>query len=864
MTLKKYHEKRKFDQTPEPKGQEEPSQGPLRFVVQMHQASRLHYDFRLELEGTLKSWAVPKGPSLDPEERRLAVMVEDHPLDYRTFEGVIPKGNYGAGTVMVWDEGVYHARQTSDPAKSEKILREGLQKGHITIIVSGKKLKGEFALVKLKKGEDNAWLWLKKRDEFATNQDVTEFDRSVMSNRTLEEIARDAPQSGEIWRTKKGSPGLDLSDAPASKILNKIRPMLATSVERPFDRVGWVFEIKWDGYRAIAEVDSRGVRLYSRNQLSLEERFKPLVDALQGLAHEAVLDGEVVAIDEAGKPHFQLLQNYQKTGAGRLAYYVFDLLYLDGHDLRRLPLLRRKALLQQIISNVPHVELSDHIEDHGVAFFNLVSQKGLEGIIAKDGKSPYQEAQRSSYWLKVKTHLRQEAVIGGFTQPRGGRKNFGALLLGVYEDDELIYIGHTGTGFNERDLAEIRSSLEPLIQKTCPFKKRPVANAPVRWVRPELVCEVTFSEWTADGVLRHPVFVGMREDKAALSVRQEKPAPATNSIKDSQEVQEPEEGKTLMRQATLRKSKGGASGKDQEDVSIEGHVLKLTNLNKIYWPREKYTKRDLISYYREIAPVILPYLKDRPQSLHRHPDGIEKESFYQKNVEHQPAWVKTIKIHSDSEKKDVNFLICQDEATLVYLANLGCIELNPWSSRLGMLERPDYLVIDLDPEDTSFDQVIEAAIAVRKTLEQAGVEGLCKTSGKTGLHIYVPLAARYTYDQAKQFAEIIARLAHRKLPRSTSIVRNPAKRHKKVYLDFLQNRHGQTLAAPYSVRPAPGATVSTPLMWQEVTRGLDPAKFSIRTFAKRLEKIGDLWQPVLGTGIDIIKCLDRLPSVTKD
>ena len=864
MTLKKYHEKRKFDQTPEPKGQEEQGQGLLRFVVQMHQASRLHYDFRLELEGTLKSWAVPKGPSLDPEEKRLAVMVEDHPLDYRSFEGVIPKGNYGAGTVMVWDEGVYHARQTSDPAESKKILKEGLQKGHITIIVAGKKLKGEFALVKLKKGEDNAWLFLKKRDEFATNQDVTEFDRSVKSNRTLEEIARDAPQSGEVWRTKKSDPGLDLSDAPASKMLHHIRPMLATAVEKPFDRSEWIFEIKWDGYRAIAEVDSAGVRLYSRNQLSLEERFKPIVDTLQSLAHEAVLDGEVVVVDEAGKAHFQLLQNYQKTGAGQLVYYVFDLLYLDGHDLRRLPLMRRKALLQQIISNLPQVVLSDHIEEHGVAFFNLVSQRGLEGIIAKDARSPYQEGQRSAYWLKVKTHLRQEAVIGGFTQPRGGRKNFGALLLGVYEGDELIYIGHTGSGFNERDLAEIRSKLEPLIQKNCPFKNRPVANAPVRWVQPELVCEVTFSEWTADGVLRHPVFVAMREDKAALSVQREKPAPQADSIKDSQEQPEPRGREESTRQTPLTGSRKGVGHKDQEDVSIDGHVLKLTNLNKVYWPREKYTKRNLISYYREIAPFILPYLKDRPQSLHRHPDGIEAESFYQKNVDHQPAWVKTIKIHSDSEKKDINFLICQDEATLVYLANLGCIELNPWGSRLGMLERPDYLVLDLDPEDISFDQVVEAAIAVRKTLEKGGVEGLCKTSGKTGLHIYVPLGARYTYDQGRQFAEIIARLVHRTLPRSTSIVRNPARRQKKVYLDFLQNRHGQTLAAPYSVRPSPGATVSTPLMWQEVKKGLDPARFTIRTLAKRLEKVGDLWRPVLGSGIDIVKCLDRLPSATED
>jgi bifunctional non-homologous end joining protein LigD len=851
MSLKKYQAKRKFDQTPEPEGQEVRSQGPLRFVVQLHRASHLHYDFRLELDGTLKSWAVPKGPSLNPDDKRFAVMVEDHPLDYRTFEGVIPKGNYGAGSVMVWDEGTYHSRQTADRTESERILKEGLQKGHITFVVYGKKLRGELALVRLKKGEENGWLLLKKRDEFATDRDVTEFDRSVASNRTLEEISEGAVRAGEIWPATKKQAAVDLSDAPKSNMPHSVRPMLATTVENPFDRPGWFYEIKWDGYRAIAEVEGQKVRLYSRNQLSLEERFAPLVESLQLLGCEAVLDGEVVVVDETGKPQFQLLQNYQKSRQGQLVYFVFDLLYLNGHDLRKLPLTRRKELLFQSLPSLPHVQLSDHIEQHGVDFFKIASGRGLEGIIAKDATSPYLEGRRTLSWLKVKTHRRQEAVIAGFTRPQGGRKNFGALILGVYDHDNLVYIGHTGTGFGEKTLAEIYSRLEPLVQPTCPFKKRPVTNAPVRWVRPELVCEVTFQEWTEEALMRHPVFVGMRDDKKPLSVRREKPEPVARIPAGERQPRKP-------RPLALKKSAALASHRDDEQLSIDGHVLKLTHLNKVYWPAEKYSKRDLVNYYLEVAPFILPYLKDRPQSLNRHPDGIESEGFYQKNVENPPSWIKTVKVHSDSGQKDINFLLCQEEATLVYLANLGCIELNPWSSRVGVLEQPDYLVIDLDPEDIDFDQVIEAAQVVHEILEHAEALSVCKTSGKTGLHIYVPLGARYTYEQARNFGEIIARLAHRKLPKSTSVVRSPTKRQKRVYLDFLQNRQGQTLAAPYSVRPVPGAVVSTPLSWSEVKPGLDPTQFTIRTLPKRLEHVLDLWSPVLSAGIDFSKCLDRL------
>jgi bifunctional non-homologous end joining protein LigD len=842
MGLRQYRQKRQFEATPEPPGKERPKPGPLRFVVQKHQATRLHYDLRLELKGTLKSWAIPKGPSVNPQDKRLAVMVEDHPLEYQYFEGIIPKGNYGAGTVMVWDAGTYHSRQTTDREESEKLLEEGLRKGHITFILEGRKLKGEFALVKLKAGDENAWLLLKKRDEFASLKDVTLEDRSVLTHRTLEEIAAASPSNpAPESKRNKNPPALDLSDAPKSKMPRNVKPMLATLAQKPFNRPGWLFEIKWDGYRAIAEVEKGRVRLYSRNQLSLEDRFGPIVEALRDLGHDAVLDGEVVVVDETGKPNFQWLQNYPGLIQGQLLYYVFDLLYLDAHDLCKLPLVRRKDLLKRVSLPSPRVQVSDHIEEEGIPLFKAASKRGLEGIVAKDGESRYLEGRRSTYWLKVKTHHRQEAVIGGFTQPRGSRSAFGALLLGVYAGKDLIFIGQVGTGFSERTLAEVRSRLNPLIQKTCPFKEKPKTSTPVSWVKPKLVCEVKFQNWTAEGLLRQPVFLGLREDKTARDVHREIP-----------EEVSPE-----------TKPKPAGKGKESEEVLIGGRLLKLTNLQKIYWPKEKYTKGDLIAFYREIGPYILPYLKDRPLSLHRHPDGIEREGFYQKDLKDSPSWLQTVKLHSESGKRDIRYALCQDEASLIYLANLGCIEFNPWSSRLGTLERPDYVVIDLDPGEAQLDPVVEAALQVKKVLERGGAQGFCKTSGKRGLHVYVPLGARYSYDQALRFAEIIANLVQADLPESTTLARSPAQRKGRVYLDYLQNRRSQTVAAPYAARPYPKATVSTPLKWEEVKPGLDPSRFTIRTLRDRLARVGDLWKPVLGPGVDILQCVDRLRPALK-
>jgi bifunctional non-homologous end joining protein LigD len=528
MGLKEYESKRKFEETPEPEPVQRPPGDHLVFVVHKHAARALHYDLRLELEGVLKSWAVPKGPSLDTALKRLAVMVEDHPFDYRDFEGVIPEGNYGAGSVIIWDRGFYQHPAAKDREESEKLLLDGLNKGNMKFVLAGEKLRGEFALVKTKM-DGKSWLLLKKKDNFATKEDILQENRSVASQKTLEEVAAGNPESASRQskinqiRQREAMESEDLQEAPVTPMPHGLKPMLATLVREPFDHPEWLFEVKWDGYRAIAEIRDGDVSLYTRNQISLNKKFFPITEALQKFGFEAVLDGEIVVVDDQGRPDFQMLQNYQKTGSGHLLYYVFDLLYFRGHDLTHLPLLRRKELLKKILPADKYLKFSDHVGKEGVLFFQVVKEKGLEGIVAKHSQSAYLMGRRSRQWLKVKTQLAQEGVIAGFTAPRGGRKYFGSLVLGVYEGDELIYIGHSGGGFGAENLVKIYKRLQPLIQKECPFKIEPPADTPVTWVKPQLVCEVAFSGWTEDGLMRHPVFSRLREDKAAREVVLEMP-----------------------------------------------------------------------------------------------------------------------------------------------------------------------------------------------------------------------------------------------------------------------------------------------------------------------------------------------------
>ena len=526
--LKEYEAKRQFEQTPEPKPVPGRPGNQLIFVVQKHAARRLHYDLRLELAGVLKSWAVPRGPSLDPAVKRLAVMVEDHPLDYQDFEGVIPEGNYGAGPVIVWDRGFYHHPAAKDRKESEQLLLDGLRKGDVKFVLEGKKLRGEFALVKTAK-DAKSWLLLKKKDSSAPPGDILNDNRSVVSHKTLEEIAAANPKSsstpkkiGQI-RRHEAMESDDLEAAPVKPMPHGIKPMLATLVKEPFDHPDWLFEVKWDGYRAIAEIEAGKVSLYTRNRISLNKKFLPITEALQKLSFEAVLDGEIVVVDDQGRPDFQMLQNYQKSGKGYLIYYVFDLLYFTGHDLTSLPLLNRKELLEKILPADKHLKCSDHVAKEGVLFFQVVKDKGLEGIVAKHSRSPYRMGRRSRQWLKIKTQLTQEGVIAGFTEPKGGRRYFGSLVLGAFSGDELVYLGHSGGGFGEESLKDIYERLQPLIQKDCPFATNPTPNTPVTWVKPQLVCEVTFAGWTEEGLMRQPVFSRLREDKDAREVVRETP-----------------------------------------------------------------------------------------------------------------------------------------------------------------------------------------------------------------------------------------------------------------------------------------------------------------------------------------------------
>jgi bifunctional non-homologous end joining protein LigD len=544
MGLEAYQEKRKFQKTPEPKPKLRRKGESLSFVVQKHAARAVHYDLRLEMGGVLKSWAVPKGPSLNPSVKRLAVMVEDHPLDYRDFEGLIPEGNYGAGGVIIWDRGIYRHPSAGNGREGERLLAEGLRKGDLKFVLEGEKLRGEFALVKTRQDE-KSWLLIKKRDHFATPEEILAQNRSAASGRTLEEISETGQQrtfrekKRALIRLREALEADDLNDAPMKPMPRRIEPMLATLIREPFDHPDWFFEVKWDGYRAIAEVREAGVSLYSRNGISLSRKFHPILETLRGLAFEAVLDGEIIVANGRGDPDFQMLQDYPKSGKGQLLYWVFDLIHFAGRDLMSLPLVRRKELLKRILPSAPNIKFSDHVVKEGILFFKAAQERGLEGIMAKHAQSTYRPGARSRKWLKVKTQLVQEGVIAGFTQPRGSRRYFGTLVLGVFMRDELIYIGHAGGGFTTRELKEIREKLGRLIQKRCPFRMEPKTNAPVTWVKPELVCEVAFHGWTVEGLMRQPVFLRLREDKSAREVIREEPdssPPASSDAPDGQET----------------------------------------------------------------------------------------------------------------------------------------------------------------------------------------------------------------------------------------------------------------------------------------------------------------------------------------
>lgn len=813
MTLKDYRKKRSTS-SPEPHGEKRRrtnKTAPLTYVIQKHAASHLHWDLRLEAGGVLMSWAVPKEPTMDSSVKRLAIHVEDHPLEYGSFEGTIPKGHYGAGTVEIWDKGTYTVDGDSREDQ-ERSIKKQMAKGELRFTLHGARLHGEYLLVRLHRDQpDKEWLLMKAKEN-----DKKRFKTDAV------------PRS--IQGVKAAMP-------------HDVKPMLAHLVNEAFDSPDWLFEVKWDGYRAIAEVNGKSTRIYSRNLLSFSDKFPTIMTSLRKLKVRAVLDGEIVILDKQGRSQFQMLQNYLNSGEaeGSLQYCIFDILYCDGRDLRKLPLTARKELLQSLLKSVsdPLLHYSDHVETQGKKFFNLVKKQDLEGIIAKEMASEY-VSRRSQSWLKIKSHQRQEVVIAGYTEPRGSRKNLGALIIGVHKAGKFLYAGHVGGGFTQSSLKEMHRLLQPLRTEKCPFKTVPHTNMPVTWVKPSLVCEVAFQEWTKEGIMRQPIFKGLRRDKPARNVKKELPIP--NKVKS---VTRQSNNSTILTPGQYKHS------------DIE------TNRSKVYWPKSKLTKGDLLDYYEAIAPIILPYLKDRPLVMNRFPEGIASESFYQKEAPKQlPEWMPTITVpHSE---KMIRYLTINSVESLLYAVNLGSIELHTFMSRAQSLNEPDFIALDLDPENLTFDHVVEVAQVTHRLLDELQIAHVCKTSGKRGLHICIPLGAKYQYDQAAEFAKLLATLIHQKIPDQTSLIRNPKKRQKLVYIDFLQNSRTKTVVAPYSVRPVEPATVSTPIDWKELNGKLDPTDFTIKTLLKRVARKGDLFRVAIGRGVNVAKCLARLEALQQN
>jgi bifunctional non-homologous end joining protein LigD len=749
---------------------------------------------------------------------------------------------------------------------------------------------------------------MKLEDQYATSKDFIAKDKSVLSGKTIAEMEESpdkvygqpvvkknsiSKNKGKKSRNAAEIISNQLEEVPKKKtaetqkqaynitdLLKKspkqvfyttVQPMLATLIDEPFDDQNWVYEVKWDGYRAVAFMKNGKIELKSRNDKSFNEKFYPVYDTLKSIAINAVLDGEIVVLEKNGTANFAALQNWRSEADGDLVYYVFDILWYDGKDLKGLSLLERKAILKEVMPQNDLILLSEHFDTSGVGFLNEAKKLGIEGIMAKRKESVYHIHERSADWLKIKANRRQEVVIGGFTKNEGSSKLFSSLLVGLYEGKKLIYTGKVGTGFSAKLQQELIAQFKPLVTKNSPFDDEPDINkssrfrprpphAAVTWLHPNLVCEVSFTEMTGDGLMRHPSFVGMRNDKNAKKVILEEEL-AVNEIIGEQSKEGDGMRKNSKEGSSDKKNyKTMLNPKDKTQVQkVNGHELKFTNLDKLFWPDEKITKRDLINYYEQAAPFILPYLKDRPQSMNRYPNGIKEEGFYFKDVtDTAPEWAETYLYQSEADGRDRHYLVGKDEATLLYMANLGCIEMNPWSSTVGKPDNPTFCIIDLDPDKNTFDQVIETAQLTKQLLDDMAVPSYCKTSGSTGLHIYIPLGNKYNYDQSKEFAHIIVTLIHAELPDYTSLERTVRARKGKMYLDFLQNRPHATIAAAYSVRPKPGATVSMPLHWDEVKKGLKISDFTLFNAIQRMHQLGDIFKPVLGKGIDLKKVIDTL------
>ena len=795
------------------------------------------------MEGVLRSWAIPKGPSLNPAEKRLAMETEDHPIDYGEFEGVIPKGNYGAGNVIIWDNGTY---EMVDPDTPEK----GWKKGKLHFILHGKKLRGEWVLVRGSR-DPRQWIFFKVRDDHASTAiDITVArPESIISGSMVNDIGQKSRSRQWVTPIERELERFDMKKAGRSPVPKVTQPMLATLIEKAFNDENWIFELKLDGMRAVVVKSGPNVEMWTRNGKSLTNRFPVLKSALMELpADAAVLDGEIVALDEKGQAHFNLIQpRIHLSRAKDIAeadqripvyFYAFDLLYLNGYDLMKFPLVQRKAVLQKLISdNSGWVRFADHVEGSGVEFFKAVEKHGLEGIVAKHKNSPYQQG-RSKYWQKIKTMHTDHFVVGGFTPPEGSRKYFGALLLGLYKDSDLIYVGRAGGGFDDRTLVDVQKALKPLITKVLPFKEVPAELRKATGVEPRLVCEVRFNEWTSDLKLRAPIFHGFRDDVDPQDCRLETSLPAGDL-------------------AGMHSSPPQLSAKRSAE---EGN---FTNREKVFWPEDGYTKGDLIDYYDKISPYIIPHLLDRPLVFERFPNGIHGESFYQKDApDYTPQWIRTQKIYSEDVDRDIRYFVGADRDQLLYIANTGNIQQNPWMSRVQHLDYPDYLVFDLDPVEAPFSTVQTVALVLKETLDELHLRAYAKTSGASGIHVHLPvLENTFTYEEVRIFAEAIASIVVQRAPEHATIERVVRKRESHhVYMDYLQNIRGKTVASVYSPRPRPRAPVSTPLKWEELKRTIDPTEFTIKTVFKRLDKFGDLFEKALTDRQDISAFLETLAT----
>ncbi|HEU5363830.1 MAG TPA: DNA ligase D [Gaiellaceae bacterium] len=769
MSLSEYRRKRRAGQTPEPfTGAERSSVQPI-FVIQRHDARRLHYDFRLERDGALASWAVPKGVPLEPGARALAVHVEDHPLEYASFHGEIPQGQYGAGTVEIWDDGTYE-------------LLEEKRNGQLTFELHGRRLHGRWTLVPAHlDGKEENWLLIKGHDE-----------------------------DGEV-------------------VQGSYRPMLASLDTRVPHGDGWTFEVKFDGYRAVAYIRGAECRLVSRNGNDLTGRFPEIAKALVKAVKSphAVVDGEVTRIDTSGRTSFSELQR----GEGPLVYYAFDLLELDGEPLVELPLRERKERLRGLLDGrVKSVAFSEGFDD-GEALFQVAEERQFEGVIAKRLDSTYKVGRRTRDWLKIKTENADEFVVAGYTRGAGRRANtFGSLVLAVNEGTELRYVGNVGTGFDDAEIRKLLTLLRPLHTDASPFPVVPkmprVRKGDVQWVEPRLVAQVRYGEWTHDGHLRHPAYQGIREDKEAAEVVAPQP------IED-----------------VIRKGK---------------RELRLSNLDKPFWPEEGITKGDLLRYYRAIAPALLPHLKDRPFTMRRYPDGAYGEAFFQKDApKHMPDWIPTFRALVSTRdkartKKWIDFPLVNDELALLWMVNMGCIDMNAWYSRVDRPDRPDFVLFDLDPTpDVPWQQTVEVALILKELLDALELESFPKTSGGKGFHVLVPLDRRSTYDDSRQFAEIVAGAIARAHPKLATTEWSKARR-RGVLIDSNQNGEGKTIASAYSVRPKPNAPVSTPLRWDEVDDELTPAIYTMPVVLERVRLHGDLHAPMLTTRQSLGKALRSL------